>query len=452
MTRAIATVVAALALALPAAAAAQQDAPPPTDLWNEYPLDEERQGRQGGNSDAQSGGGAQGQQGGGRDAGAGAEAPARASSGGGDDSGGSGLLIALLVAAGAAAVGLGAWVLRGRRAKPAPGKPKAPKQKAAPPSERPKRPPREEQPVGGNMVPEGYVRPPPGRLATEMPEPEPKPERHPAPALRARPSRRAIGYTSGPPADDEDDSRVRSEGATIEAACRRLGLEFGELVQDRQVGPDTSPSRPGLAYALEKISAGEASCLIVSGLDRLALSAADLGSLIESLSERGARLVVADIDLDTATRDGRLAAWALMTVGGLERTREGERRALGAAGRPKRRTPAKAKARDVPALKKRIAKMRSDGMTLQAIADTLNEEGIPTLRGGARWRPSSVQAAVGLQAAEPQGPQQGAQRARARPRTGRARSRAATAPPSPPRRRTPEPSSRPPALRRRSVA
>jgi hypothetical protein len=34
-------------------------------------------------------------------------------------------------------------------------------------------------------------------------------------------------------------------------------------------------------------------------------------------------------------------------------------------------------------------------MTLQAIADTLNREGVPTLRGGAEWRPSSVQAAAG---------------------------------------------------------
>jgi hypothetical protein len=39
--------------------------------------------------------------------------------------------------------------------------------------------------------------------------------------------------------------------------------------------------------------------------------------------------------------------------------------------------------------------MRASGMTLQAIADTLNREGVPTLRGGSEWRPSSVQAAVG---------------------------------------------------------
>jgi hypothetical protein len=39
--------------------------------------------------------------------------------------------------------------------------------------------------------------------------------------------------------------------------------------------------------------------------------------------------------------------------------------------------------------------MRSAGMTLQAIADRLNQEGVPTLRGGREWRPSSVQVAAG---------------------------------------------------------
>ena len=51
-------------------------------------------------------------------------------------------------------------------------------------------------------------------------------------------------------------------------------------------------------------------------------------------------------------------------------------------------------AQDVPALKERIATMRTAGMTLQAIADVLNSEGVPTLRGGLKWRPSSVQSAA----------------------------------------------------------
>jgi hypothetical protein len=43
----------------------------------------------------------------------------------------------------------------------------------------------------------------------------------------------------------------------------------------------------------------------------------------------------------------------------------------------------------------RIATMRAQGMTLQAIADQLNAENVPTLRGGMKWRPSSIQAASG---------------------------------------------------------
>jgi hypothetical protein len=50
---------------------------------------------------------------------------------------------------------------------------------------------------------------------------------------------------------------------------------------------------------------------------------------------------------------------------------------------------------DVPELRERIVHMRNAGMTLQAIADVLNEEGVSTLRGGAKWRPSSVHGATG---------------------------------------------------------
>lgn len=40
-------------------------------------------------------------------------------------------------------------------------------------------------------------------------------------------------------------------------------------------------------------------------------------------------------------------------------------------------------------------------MTFQAIADALNSEGIPTLRGGTAWRVSSVQAAAGYRRPPP---------------------------------------------------
>jgi hypothetical protein len=42
---------------------------------------------------------------------------------------------------------------------------------------------------------------------------------------------------------------------------------------------------------------------------------------------------------------------------------------------------------DYPELQRRIARMRAEGMSLHAIADGLNEEGIRMVRGGAKWRP-----------------------------------------------------------------
>lgn len=49
---------------------------------------------------------------------------------------------------------------------------------------------------------------------------------------------------------------------------------------------------------------------------------------------------------------------------------------------------------DLRTLKKRIVAMREDGFTLQAIADRLNEDRVPTLRGGPKWRPTSVHAEI----------------------------------------------------------
>jgi hypothetical protein len=50
-----------------------------------------------------------------------------------------------------------------------------------------------------------------------------------------------------------------------------------------------------------------------------------------------------------------------------------------------------------PELRRRIERLREGGLTYQAIADGLNLDGVPTLRGGREWRPSSVRAAAGYQ-------------------------------------------------------
>jgi DNA invertase Pin-like site-specific DNA recombinase len=205
---------------------------------------------------------------------------------------------------------------------------------------------------------------------------------------------RAVGYTTFPDRRQTVSPDGRYQARRIAAACEARGMVLHKLVGDVRSysGPDLE--RPALVHALSLLEAGDATCLIVTGLDRLSRSAANLGTVIDWVDELGARLVVIDIDLDTRTEQGRVAARALARVGALEREQEHDLApAAGPAAPP--RAGGRPAVADRPLLQRRIAMMRASGMTLQAIADTLNREGVPTLRGGTEWRPSSVQAAVG---------------------------------------------------------
>jgi DNA invertase Pin-like site-specific DNA recombinase len=135
---------------------------------------------------------------------------------------------------------------------------------------------------------------------------------------------------------------------------------------------------------------------VVSELERLSRSAADLGRIVEWIDEREARLIAIDLRLDTGSAQGRLTARVLSEVGEWEGRRIADQTRKGlAAARASRVKTGRPAVEDMPLLKEQIVTMRNEGMTLQAIADHLNAEGVATLRGGTEWRPSSVQAAAG---------------------------------------------------------
>jgi DNA invertase Pin-like site-specific DNA recombinase len=204
--------------------------------------------------------------------------------------------------------------------------------------------------------------------------------------------RTVIGYVTV--SADPDSREAFRSSAAIEATCKRAEWTLVEIVADRENGRILE--RPGLGYALERIAAGHACALVVSDLQRLSRSIVDLGALMAWFRDANATLIALDLGIDTSTAEGDRVATTLIALSAraheriADRTRDrlAERRANGAPnGRPA--------VRDSPELMKRIAVMRARGQTLQAIADQLNAEGIPTLRGGAKWRPSSIQAALG---------------------------------------------------------
>jgi peptidoglycan hydrolase-like protein with peptidoglycan-binding domain/DNA invertase Pin-like site-specific DNA recombinase len=202
----------------------------------------------------------------------------------------------------------------------------------------------------------------------------------------------ALGYVSLPANEGMQGAEFDAQLEAIDTYCDERGWELVEVVRDVDTG-GRDLERQGLLYALDKIGRGEASCIIVSELGRLSGSAADLGGVLDRLERSDGRLVALDLGLDTASPEGRVAAQALASVSSWEHERT--RRGLTVAAAGSAATVEPQVVHDVPALKERIATMRTAGMTLQAIADVLNSEGVPTLRGGVKWRPSSVQSAAG---------------------------------------------------------
>jgi DNA invertase Pin-like site-specific DNA recombinase len=114
----------------------------------------------------------------------------------------------------------------------------------------------------------------------------------------------------------------------------------------------------------------------------------------------GIALTALDVGLDTGTAEGKKAVRALLAIIKVERQRTAAQTSKGLAAAKAAHRPAVA---DSPELASRIRRMRAGGMTLQAIADTLNSEGVPTVRGGAEWRPSSVQSVLGYRRARTPG-------------------------------------------------
>jgi DNA invertase Pin-like site-specific DNA recombinase/peptidoglycan hydrolase-like protein with peptidoglycan-binding domain len=196
-----------------------------------------------------------------------------------------------------------------------------------------------------------------------------------------------IGYvtTSTDAWSDADEGSA----VAIEATCEDSDWSLFEIVCDRENG--RTLDRPGLRYALERIAEGRARGLVVSDLQRLSRSPEDLGVLIAWFRDADARLVALDLDLDTSTPVGRRVASTLIALGDGERGSAQTAQAGGAEARIHGRPMVK----DRPELMERISAMRSAHLSLQQIADQFNAEGVPTLRGGRKWRPSSIQAAVG---------------------------------------------------------
>ena len=202
----------------------------------------------------------------------------------------------------------------------------------------------------------------------------------PVPAEPAPAGPGVLGYVSvrgyGDRRELED---FQAQAEAIASECDRRRLRLVQVVQDKEPLRAEHVARPGLGYALDRIATGDAEGLVVAELTRMSQSALELGQVLEWTSHFHARLVSAAEGLDTGEHAGEVIARVLKEVGDWERARIAE--------------PPRSLA-DHRALKRRISQLRSKGLSYGEIAELLNDEGVPAIRG-VRWRSSSVELTVG---------------------------------------------------------
>lgn len=210
----------------------------------------------------------------------------------------------------------------------------------------------------------------------------------------AKRSGKVIGYLRVSTEEQKDSGLgLADQRAVIEAEATRRAWSDVEVIADEGFSAKNL-MRPGIARALDMLRAGEASVLVVAKLDRLSRSLLDFASLMDTAQREGWRLVVLDLALDTTTPSGELMAAVMAAFAQYERRLIGSRtsaalqqlKAQGARlGRP----------RTLPQeITDRIVSERAGGRTLAAIAQALNDDAVPTARGGARWYPSTIKAVL----------------------------------------------------------
>lgn len=199
----------------------------------------------------------------------------------------------------------------------------------------------------------------------------------------------------------QDGHGLDAQEAHLAAEIERRGWERVGTCVDRGLSGASMEGRNDLARAIRMVESGEADVLMATKIDRVSRSVADFAEMINRAKRKDWVLVVLDLGVDLSTATGRLIAHVLISVAEFEREMISDRTKAGLAAAKSKGV--KLGASVLPGVSdvlcERISAMRADGMTLIGIADQLNEEKVPTARGGKRWWPSTVNAVLSRVAA-----------------------------------------------------
>lgn len=200
----------------------------------------------------------------------------------------------------------------------------------------------------------------------------------------------AVGYVRVSTVEQANSGAgLAAQRAAIERACTDRGWPLLDVLVDAGVSGKTQ-ARPGLDAALSLLETRAASVLVVAKLDRLSRSMRDLVNLLDRARASTWQLLALDVGLDTTSPHGEFHAHLIAAVAQLERRLISERTREALAAKAAQGVIIGRPSMVSPHVVRRIVTERAAGRTLQAIADTLNTDGIATTRGAPTWERSTV--------------------------------------------------------------
>jgi DNA invertase Pin-like site-specific DNA recombinase len=214
--------------------------------------------------------------------------------------------------------------------------------------------------------------------------------------------------------------------------ARANGHTLVDVLFDEAVsGTVDGDERPELSRALALVAAGDVDGVLVPNMDRLARELTVQEGTLAVLWAHGGRFftveqgeILPDDDSDPMRKFVRqvMGAAAELERGLIVKRLKSGRAAKKAAGKYAGGAPAYGQQAvdgaleaddDEAAVLARVQQMRAEGASYRAIAAALNEDGVPTKRGG-RWQPTTVARMVDAEARQADADRAVARRARAK--------------------------------------
>lgn len=186
----------------------------------------------------------------------------------------------------------------------------------------------------------------------------------------------------------QGDSGLGMEAQQVRLAeeCARRGWDAPKFVCE--VESAKSLKRPKLQAILASIKHGDV--IMSAKLDRLSRSVYDFSSLMAQSTAKGWEIILLEPSVDTTTPHGKFTANIFAAVAELERELISQRTKEALAILKKNGVRLGAAPQIDPEVERRIVNERDAGFTLRQIAEGLDLDSVPTVKGGS-WEVSTIQ-------------------------------------------------------------